>query len=56
MDIFATLCAFDPSGNEMTFRTGGEPKAPAKSGLAARAVPQRKLYPKRSTRGTFKTA
>ena len=29
MDIFATLCAFDPSGKEMTFRTGGEPKAPA---------------------------
>ena len=47
MDIFATLCAFDPSGKEMTFRTGGEPKAPASQGWLR--VSQRKLDPKRST-------
>lgn len=47
MDIFATLCAFDPQGKEMTFRTGGEPKAPATQGWLR--VSQRKLDPARST-------
>ena len=47
MDIFATLRAFDPQGNEMTFRTGGELKAPATQGWMR--VSQRKLDPKRST-------
>jgi hypothetical protein len=47
MDIFATLCAFDPAGQEMTFRTGGEPKAPASQGWLR--VSQRKLDPIRST-------
>ena len=47
MDIFATLCAFDPQGKEMTFRTGGEPKAPATQGWLR--VSQRKIDPKRST-------
>jgi hypothetical protein len=47
MDIFATLRAFDPQGKEMTFRTGGEPKAPATQGWLRAS--QRKLDPKRST-------
>ncbi len=47
MDIFATLRAFDPQGNEMTFRTGGEAKAPATQGWLR--VSQRKLDPKRTT-------
>lgn len=45
-DIFATLCAFDPAGKEMTFRTGGEPQAPASQGWLR--VSQRKLDEARS--------
>lgn len=47
MDIFATLCAWDPQGKEMTFRTGGEPKSPASQGWLRAS--QRKLDPERST-------
>ena len=46
MDVFATLRAFDPQGKEMTFRTGGEAKAPATQGWLR--VSQRKLDPARS--------
>ena len=46
MDIFATLCAFDPSGEEMTFIAAPEPKAPVTQGWLR--VSQRKLDPQRS--------
>jgi predicted acyl esterase len=47
MDIFATVCAFDPDGNEMTFIAAPEPKAPVTQ--AWLRVSQRKLDPQRST-------
>jgi hypothetical protein len=46
-DIFATVCAFDPDGNEMTFIAAPEPKAPVTQGWLR--VSQRKLDPRRST-------
>src|SRR5262249_12444927 len=46
MDIFATLCALDPSGEEMTFIAAPEPKAPVTQGWLR--VSQRKLDPQRS--------
>ncbi|HYS57878.1 MAG TPA: CocE/NonD family hydrolase C-terminal non-catalytic domain-containing protein, partial [Burkholderiales bacterium] len=47
MDIFATLRAFDPKGNEVTFLSAVEPKAPVSQGWLR--VSQRKLDVKRST-------
>ena len=47
MDLFATLCAFDPEGKEMTFLAAPEPKAPVTQGWLR--VSQRKTDPKRST-------
>ena len=32
MDIFATICAFDPQGREMTFIGAPEPKCPVTQG------------------------
>lgn len=46
-DIFATLCAFDADGKEMTFIGAPEPKAPLTQGWLR--VSQRKLDPARST-------
>jgi predicted acyl esterase len=46
-DIFATVCAFDPDGQEMTFIAAPEPKAPVTQGWLR--VSQRKLDPQRST-------
>ena len=46
MDIFATLCAFDPDGNEMTFIGAPEPKCPVTQGWLR--VSQRKTDPQRS--------
>ena len=46
-DLFATVCAFDPDGKEMTFLAAPEPKAPVTQGWLR--VSQRKLDPKRST-------
>ena len=46
MDIFATICAFDASGKEMTFIAAPEPKAPVTQGWLR--VSQRKLDPTRS--------
>lgn len=46
MDIFATLCAFDAQGREMTFIGAPEPKAPLTQGWLR--VSQRKLDPARS--------
>ncbi len=46
MDIFATLRAFDPKGNEITFLSAVEPKAPVSQGWLR--VSQRKLDAKRS--------
>jgi uncharacterized protein len=46
-DIFATVCAFDPAGQEMTFIAAPEPKAPVTQGWLR--VSQRKLDPRRST-------
>ena len=46
-DIFATVCAFDPDGKEMTFIAAPEPKAPVTQGWLR--VSQRKLDPQRST-------
>jgi len=46
-DIFATVCAFDPDGREMTFIAAPEPKAPVTQGWLR--VSQRKLDPQRST-------
>ncbi len=46
-DIFATVCAFDPDGREMTFIAAPEPKAPVTQGWLRAS--QRKLDPKRST-------
>jgi uncharacterized protein len=45
-DIFATVCAFDPDGQEMTFIAAPEPKAPVTQGWLR--VSQRKLDPQRS--------
>ncbi|MBI2090502.1 MAG: CocE/NonD family hydrolase [Deltaproteobacteria bacterium] len=47
MDIFATLRAFDPQGNELTFFSATEPKAPVSQGWLR--VSHRKLDPERST-------
>ena len=47
MDIFATVCAFDPDGNEMTFIAAPEPKSPVTQGWLR--VSQRKLDPFRTT-------
>jgi predicted acyl esterase len=47
MDIFATVCAFDPQGQEMTFIAAPEPKSPVTQGWLR--VSQRKLDPQRST-------
>jgi len=47
MDIFATLRAFDPKENEITFLSAVEPKAPVSQGWLR--VSQRKLDAKRST-------
>ena len=47
MDIFATVCAFDPAGNEMTFIGAPEPKCPVTQGWLR--VSQRKTDPQRST-------
>ncbi len=47
MDLFATLRAFDPQGNEVTFLSAVEPKAPVSQGWLR--VSQRKLDPLRST-------
>jgi len=47
MDIFATLRAFDPKGNEITFLSAVEPKAPVSQGWLR--VSQRKLDAKRSS-------
>jgi predicted acyl esterase len=46
-DIFATVCAFDADGNEMTFIAAPEPKAPVTQGWLR--VSQRALDPQRST-------
>jgi hypothetical protein len=46
-DIFATVCAFDPDGQEMTFIAAPEPKAPVTQGWLR--VSQRRLDPQRST-------
>jgi hypothetical protein len=46
-DIFATVCAFDPDGKEMTFIAAPEPKAPVTQGWLR--VSQRKFDPQRST-------
>jgi predicted acyl esterase len=46
MDIFATVCAFDAGGKEMTFIAAPEPKAPVTQGWLR--VSQRKLDPRRS--------
>jgi predicted acyl esterase len=47
MDIFATVCAFDPHGREMTFLGAPEPKCPVTQGWLR--VSQRKTNPQRST-------
>jgi uncharacterized protein len=47
MDIFATLCAFDPGSNEITFRTAIEPRSPISQGWLR--VSQRAVDPVRST-------
>jgi predicted acyl esterase len=47
MDIFATLLAFDPKGNEITFLSAVELKAPVSQGWLR--VSQRKLDAKRTT-------
>src|SRR5262249_56496878 len=47
MDIFATVCAFDPQGEEMTFVAAPEPKSPVTQGWLR--VSQRKFDPQRST-------
>jgi len=47
MDIFATVCAFDPQGEEMTFIAAPELKSPVTQGWLR--VSQRKLDPLRST-------
>src|SRR5262249_20057497 len=47
MDIFATVCAFDPHGQEMTFIAAPETKSPVTQGWLR--VSQRKLHPQRST-------
>jgi predicted acyl esterase len=47
MDIFATVCGFDPQGEEMTFIAAPEPKSPVTQGWLR--VSQRKLDPRRST-------
>lgn len=47
MDIFATLRAFDPQGNEVTFFSAVEPKAPVSQGWLR--VSHRKLDPERTT-------
>ncbi|MGE3248061.1 MAG: CocE/NonD family hydrolase, partial [Beijerinckiaceae bacterium] len=46
MDIFATVCAFDADGNEMTFIAAPEPKAPVTQGWLR--VSQRRTDPERS--------
>jgi uncharacterized protein len=46
MDIFATVCAFDPDGEEMTFIGAPEPKCPVTQGWLR--VSQRKTDPQRS--------
>ncbi|HVA14520.1 MAG TPA: CocE/NonD family hydrolase [Stellaceae bacterium] len=47
MDIFATLCAFDPEGKEMTFIGAPEPACPVTQGWLRAS--QRKTDPKRSS-------
>ncbi len=47
MDIFATLRAFDPQGDELSFFSATEPKSPVAQGWLR--VSQRKLDPARST-------
>lgn len=47
MDIFATLCAFDPGGQEITFRAAIEPRSPVSQGWLR--VSQRRTDPGRST-------
>jgi len=47
MDIFATVCAFDPQGREMTFIGAPEPKCPVTQGWLR--VSQRRTDPRRST-------
>jgi predicted acyl esterase len=47
MDIFATICAFDAHGQEMTFIGAPEPKCPVTQGWLR--VSQRKTDPQRST-------
>jgi predicted acyl esterase len=47
LDLFVTLCAFDPQGNEVTFFSATEPKAPVSQGWLR--VTQRKIDPARST-------
>ena len=47
MDVFPTLRAFDPAGEEITFFSATEPKCPVSQGWLR--VSQRKLDPERST-------
>jgi uncharacterized protein len=47
MDLFLTVRAFDPQGNEVTFFSAVEPKAPVSQGWLR--VSHRKLDPKRTT-------
>jgi hypothetical protein len=47
MDLFATIQAFDPQGNEVTFFAADEPKMPVSQGWLR--VTHRKLDPNRST-------
>jgi hypothetical protein len=47
MDLFLTVRAFDPSGNEVTFKGANDPQAPVTQGWLR--VSQRKLDAKRST-------
>jgi predicted acyl esterase len=47
MDLFATLCAFDAEGKEITFFSATEPRSPVTQGWLR--VTQRKTDPARST-------
>ena len=40
MDLFLTLRAFDPSGNEVTFKGANDPRGAGDAGLAARLAAQ----------------
>jgi predicted acyl esterase len=47
MDLFLTLRAFDPAGNEVTFKGANDPQVPVTQGWLR--VSQRRLDPKRAT-------